>query len=56
MKIEQIYTTQKVADLLESNPRTIQGLCREGQLNAYKKLNKWFILHSDLIEYIKKSL
>lgn len=50
---DTIYTSQKVAEILDSNKRTVQNLCRNGDLKGYKKLNKWFVLHSDLINFLK---
>ena len=51
--LDQIYTSSKVADMLESNKRTIQQLCRNGKLKGHKKLGKWFVLHSDIVKYLK---
>lgn len=48
-----IYTTTTAAALLECTPVTISRLCSSGELVAYKRLKKWFILQDDLIGYIK---
>ena len=54
--IEKIHTVEDVSKTLKVSPETIRKLCRTGQLKAYKKLRKWFILESDLIDWIKKDL
>ena len=48
-----IYTTKTAAAMMELNKKTVQRLCRNQELKAYKKLSKWYILHSDILEYIK---
>ena len=53
MEIERIYTTKSAATLLDVHQKTIQRLCRKKKVNAHKKLGKWFILHSDLLTFIK---
>jgi excisionase family DNA binding protein len=50
--IEKIYTVESTAELLNSNAQTIRKLIRDKELKATKKLNKWFILHSDILEYL----
>jgi predicted site-specific integrase-resolvase len=50
-----IYTVKSAAELLKSNPQSIRRLINEGKLKASKKLNKWYILHSDILEYLKGS-
>jgi hypothetical protein len=50
-----IYTVESTAELLKSNPQSIRRLINEGKLKASKKLNKWYILHSDILEYLKGS-
>ena len=53
--IEKINTVEDVSKTLKVSPKTVQKLCRTGQLKGYKKLRKWFILESDLIDWIKKN-
>jgi excisionase family DNA binding protein len=50
---EQFYTIEQVAERLNCNPRTARDLIKENKLKGYKKLRKWYVLHSDLLEYIK---
>lgn len=51
---EEVYTVESAAVLLNSNIQTVRRLIKEGELKAVKKLNKYFILHSDILEYLKK--
>lgn len=55
MNTDNIYTVEKAAKLLNSNEQSIRRLIKENKLKASKKLGKWFILHSDIIEYLKGS-
>lgn len=51
---EKIYTAAAAAKLLGSHVKTINKMCRDGEMKGYKKLGRWFILHSDIIEWMKK--
>jgi len=53
MNNETIYTAAAVADKLNSHVKTINKLCRTGEMKGYKKLGRWVVLHSDLIDWIK---
>ena len=46
------FNATTVAIILDSNRQTISSLCRSGDIKAYKKLRKWYILESDLIDWI----
>lgn len=52
--MQKIYSAKSAAELLNCHVKTINKLCREKKLNAYKKLSKWYILHSDIINFITK--
>jgi excisionase family DNA binding protein len=52
---EKFYTVEAAAELLNSNEQTIRKLINEGNLKASKKLRKWYILHSDILEFLKTS-
>ena len=52
--MKEIYTVQEAAEVLNSNPRTVRELIKNGDLKAYFKLRKYYILHNDLINYIKR--
>ncbi len=47
-----IYTVEEVAQKLNANVQTIRGLLNKGEMKGYKKLRKWYVLHSDLLTYI----
>jgi excisionase family DNA binding protein len=49
------YTARSAAELLECSKQTVQRLCNRGELRAYKRLRKWYILQTDLIAYIKQA-
>jgi excisionase family DNA binding protein len=50
---DKIYTVEQVAEVLNSNSQTIRKLIRNKELNAVKKLNKYFIKHSDVLNYLE---
>jgi excisionase family DNA binding protein len=49
----KIYSLKELSTLLNCNEKTLQRVCTKGELKAYKKLRKWYVLESDLIEWIK---
>lgn len=54
MIYKEFYTVEEAAELLNSSPRTVRELIKTKQLKAYFKLRKYYILHTDLINYIKR--
>lgn len=50
----KIYNVAQLAKELGMSERSIRGAVKNGNLTAYKKLRKWYILHSDVVEWIKK--
>ena len=54
MDKKEFYTTEEVAELLNSNVQTVRNLIKTKQLKAYFKLRKYYVLHSDLVNYIKR--
>lgn len=52
---EEILDAEKVAEILNSSKKVIERELREGTLIGYKRLNKWFVLKSDLIDYIRNA-
>ena len=53
--MEQYYTVEKVAKLLEMHPKTIQRYIREGKLSAKKVGKSWRIFEHDLKEFMRCS-
>ena len=53
MSNQKILTVEDVGNILKVSERTVRKILNEGSLKGYKKLNKWFVLYDDLIQYIK---
>ena len=51
-KQQDFYTVKQAATKLDLTERTITENIRTGKIKAYKTAGKWFILHSDLLEFI----
>ena len=51
---ETFYTSEELAELLGSNKKVIEKKLREKEILGSKRLGKWFVLRSDLIEYINQ--
>jgi excisionase family DNA binding protein len=49
---KEFYTVLEAAELLGVTKQTIEAAIRRGELVGSKRFNRWFILHSDLLEYI----
>ena len=52
---EEIFDAEKVAEILNSSKKVIERELREGKMTGYKRLNKWFVLKSDLVRYIREA-
>ena len=50
---DKIYTVETAAEYLTIGTRKLTDTIRAGELTAYKKFNRWYILHSDIVEFIK---
>ena len=50
---DKIYTVDEVATALHTNVQTVYKLLQGGFLGGHKKLRKWYVLHSDIIDYLK---
>lgn len=53
MNNDEIYTLDKLAVKLEVTERYIRDQIAAGELKAYKRGKRFYVLHSDLIEFIK---
>lgn len=51
---ETFYTTEQLADILGANKKVIEKKLRDKEIIGSKRLGKWFVLRSDLIDYIEK--
>lgn len=50
---EEILNADQVAEILNSSKKVVERELREGKMIGHKRLNKWFILKSNLIDYIR---
>lgn len=48
-----IYTTKELAEKLELNVRTIREMLFNDELKGYKKKGKWYVLHADLVQWLR---
>jgi excisionase family DNA binding protein len=51
-KQQDFYTVKQAATKLDLTERTVTENIRTGKIKAYKTAGKWFILHSDLLEFV----
>ena len=49
----KIYTVPKLADYLEISERTVRKMLTSKELKGFKKLNKWFVTHKDLMTWLR---
>ena len=52
--MKEFYTTEQAAEKLNTSIPTIRQLIKDGKLKAFFKLRKYYILHSDLVDYLKR--
>lgn len=52
---EEILNADQVAEILNSSKKVVERELREGKMIGHKRLNKWFILKSNLIDYIRSA-
>jgi uncharacterized protein (UPF0254 family) len=48
-----IYTSETAAELLKCSERVLKEKLKVGIIKGYKKMNKWYTLHSHLIAYLE---
>jgi hypothetical protein len=53
MSDTKVYTVAQLAAMLDLNERTIGDALRSNELVGYKKFGKWFVLHEDLVKYLR---
>lgn len=53
MTTEKFYTVEAAAELLNSNIQSVRRLINSDRLKGFKKLGKWYVFHSDIINFIK---
>ncbi|MBL7815931.1 MAG: helix-turn-helix domain-containing protein [Saprospiraceae bacterium] len=50
---DDFYTLEKAAEKLEVTERYVRDQIANGSLKAYKRGKRFYILHSDLIDFIR---
>ena len=53
MDKKDFYTIDEACELLKVSKRSLEDEIRSGSLKASKRFSRWYILHSDLLTYIK---
>jgi len=48
----EVYTSSQLATKLDVSERTITDALRDGRLQGYKKFNKWFVTHEQLLVFL----
>ncbi len=49
----EILTVPRAALLLDCNERILSERLRNGEIRGYKQGNRWYILHDDLMAWIR---
>jgi excisionase family DNA binding protein len=53
MDTKKIYNTNEVSQWLGITNETVFRQIRDNKLRAFRLFKKWYILHSDLMEFIE---
>lgn len=53
MEKKDFYTVEEACEMLKISKRSLEDEIRAGNLKARKRFAKWYIFHSDLLEYLK---
>lgn len=51
---EKVYTPQELADIWKCTPETVNGLCRNGELTAFKVGDLWRIKECEKNKFEEK--
>lgn len=49
----EILTLERAAKILDCNERILNERLKNGEIRAYKQARRWYILHDDLIAWVK---
>lgn len=52
---DEVYTVEKLAAYLGCSDRIILEALRAGTLKGHKFAKKWYVLHSELVNFIKQA-
>lgn len=53
MAENDFYNVEQAAELLGCTKKVLEAKLRAGEIVGSKRLNKWFILHADLMAYLE---
>jgi len=53
MEKKDFYTVEEACALLSVSKRSLEDELRSGNIKASKRFARWYILHTDLVAYIK---
>ena len=53
--MNSIYTVSALSQLLGISERTIRKELKQGNIKGIKKLGRWFVLHSNLVDWLNGS-
>ena len=54
--VDKPYTLNEAAEMLNISPQTLRREIDRGKIAAYRFGGRYFILKSDLLDYIKRSI
>ena len=52
---KELYTVEHLATFLSVTERTILESIRNSDIKAYKRFKKWYVKHTDVIDFINNS-
>lgn len=53
--MDSILTVEAVAELLKIKPNTVRIKINKGEIPAHKFGGRWYVIHSELVEAIRKA-
>lgn len=53
MSSDNFYNVKDASEKLGCNERVLRSKLGKGEIKGYKRMNKWYILHSDIVAYIQ---
>lgn len=54
--MQEIYLVEEAAERLRTNKRTVQALCKSGEIKAYKMGKAWQIPEQSLNDYVQRMI
>lgn len=50
---KDFYTVEEATEVLGMSKRSLEDEIRAGELKAYKRKSRWYIMHCDILAYIQ---